>query len=113
MDHERNRARQSALEWKHNWHSHILLALCEHVIAAAATTPPLLKWGPEASQAHFHKSYDIEVMASNILNSISEFVDVKTIHDDHPLAVLYVTFYTSMYWYILSDIRSHLAKDDE
>jgi hypothetical protein len=52
-------------------------------------------------------------MASRILNSISQVVDVKAIHDDHPLAVLYVTFYTSMCWYILSDIRRHLAKDDE
>jgi len=113
MDRERNRAYQSALEWKRNWQSRILLALREHVIAAVETTPLLLKWGPEAAQAHFHKSYDIEVMASNILNSILQVIDVKAIHDDHPLAVLYVTFYMSMCWYILSDIRTHLAKDDE
>jgi hypothetical protein len=52
-------------------------------------------------------------MASSILNSILQVVDVKAIHNDHPLAVLYVTFYTSMCWYILSDIRRHLAKDGE
>jgi hypothetical protein len=49
MDRERNRARQSVLEWKRNWQSRILLALREHVIAAVETTPLLLKWGPEAA----------------------------------------------------------------
>jgi len=113
MDGERNRARKSVLEWKRNWQSRILLALREHIIAAVETTPLLLKWGPEAAQAHFHKSYDIEVMTLNILNPITQVVDVQAIHDDHPLAVLYVTFYTSMSWYVLSDIRKYLTKDDQ